>query len=73
MTHDPGDPATMTPGMAARIRTWRVDEEYTFRAVARAATDLWGSTWGSNQGYGMELCITAAEMLGEDPHADPWN
>ncbi|MFI6984283.1 hypothetical protein ACIBSV_37630 [Embleya sp. NPDC050154] len=73
MTHDPDDPATMTPEMAAQIRTWRVDEEYTYRAVAQAATDLWGSTWGSNQIYGTDLCITAAQMLGEDPNTDPWN
>ncbi|MFI1585785.1 hypothetical protein [Embleya sp. NPDC020630] len=73
MTHEPADPETMTPEMAAQVRVWRVDEEYTFRAVAQAATDLWGSAWGSNQIYGIELCTAAAEMLGEDPHTDAWN
>lgn len=68
-----GDPESMTPEMAAQVRTWRVDEEYTYRAVAQAATDLWGSDWGSNQVYGMELCFAAAHMLGDDPTQDPWN
>ncbi|MGW9211248.1 hypothetical protein ACWGR4_30240 [Embleya sp. NPDC055664] len=40
MTHEPGQPTTLTHEMAAQVRVWRVDEEYTFRAVARAATDL---------------------------------
>ncbi|MGA4543142.1 hypothetical protein ACPA54_24440 [Uniformispora flossi] len=59
--------------MAAQIRVWRVDEDYSYRAVAQAATDLWGSDWGSNQGYGAALCEAAAEMLGEDFNQELWN
>ncbi|MFF0413128.1 hypothetical protein ACFYUY_22135 [Kitasatospora sp. NPDC004745] len=73
MTHSIVDPATLTPEMAARIRTWRVDEEYSWRAVAEAASELWGSKWGSNQLFGADLCEAAARVLGEDPHREPWN
>ncbi|WP_436788599.1 hypothetical protein [Yinghuangia sp. YIM S10712] len=73
MTYNTVNPASITPEMAAQIRAWRVDEEYTWRAVAQAATDLWGSHWGSNQIYGAELCSAAAKMLGEDPDQEPWN
>ncbi|WP_241844631.1 hypothetical protein [Kitasatospora sp. CB01950] len=59
--------------MASQIRTWRCDEDCTWRAVAQAATDLWGSEWGSNQIYGRDLCVAAAELLGEDPDREPWN
>ncbi|MFF2747567.1 hypothetical protein ACFVVA_18700 [Kitasatospora sp. NPDC058048] len=67
------DPATVTTEMALQIRTWRVDEEFSWRAVARAATDLWGSEYGSNQIYGRDLCVAAAKVLGEDPDGEPWN
>lgn len=73
MAHDTVDPATITPEMAARIRTWRVDEDLSWRAVAQAASDLWGSGFGSNQLYGEDLCVAAAKVLGEDPHQEPWN
>ncbi|WP_354644583.1 hypothetical protein [Kitasatospora camelliae] len=42
MTPNPLDPATLTTGTAERIRTWRVDEDDSRRAVA-AASDLRGS------------------------------
>ncbi|WNO70892.1 MULTISPECIES: hypothetical protein [unclassified Streptomyces] len=67
------DPATITREMAVQIREWRVDEDFTWRSVARAATDLWGSEYGSNQIYGRDLCVAAAGVLGEDPDRDPWN
>ncbi|MGW7579545.1 hypothetical protein ACWGKU_00750 [Kitasatospora sp. NPDC054768] len=67
------DPATVTTEMALRIRTWRVDEDLGWRSVARAATDLWGSEYGSNQIYGRDLCVAAAKVLGEDPDREPWN
>ncbi|MFG3256892.1 hypothetical protein [Streptomyces sp. NPDC048172] len=73
MAHNTVDPATITLEMAQRIRGWRVDEDFTWRAVARAASDLWGSAYGSNQIYGEDLCAVAATMLGEDPHREPWN
>jgi hypothetical protein len=59
--------------MAVQIRRWRVDEDFTWRAVAQAATDLWGSEYGSNQLFGEDLCVAAAKMLGENPHKEPWN
>ncbi|WP_042377828.1 hypothetical protein [Streptacidiphilus melanogenes] len=67
------DPATITTEMAAQIRAWRVDGDYTCRAVAQAATDLWGSEHGSNQLYGQDLCAAAATALGEDSSKEPWN
>ncbi|MFE2597802.1 hypothetical protein [Streptomyces sp. NPDC057617] len=73
MTDNTVDPATITPEMAVQIRTWRVDEEFSWRAVAQAASDLWGSGWGSNQLFGADLCVAAAKVLGEDPHQEPWN
>ncbi|MFJ6769451.1 hypothetical protein ACIQOV_00470 [Kitasatospora sp. NPDC091257] len=73
MTHSLVDPAALTTEMAVQIRTWRVDEDFTWRSVARAATDLWGSEYGSNQIYGRDLCVAAAKVLGEDPDREPWN
>ncbi|MER7313759.1 MULTISPECIES: hypothetical protein [Streptomyces] len=67
------DPATVTPRMAAQIRTWRVDDDLTWRSVAQAATDLWRSEWGGSQIYGRDLCAVAARMTGEDPDEEPWN
>ncbi|MGW0966462.1 hypothetical protein [Streptomyces sp. NPDC002516] len=62
----------MTTEMARRIRAWRVDEEYSWRAVAQAASDLWGAPYGSNQLYGEDLCAAAARVLGEDSRREPW-
>lgn len=73
MTHSLVDPATITTEMAVRIRAWRVDEEFSWRAVAHAASELWGSAYGSNQIYGRDLCTAAALVLGENPHEEPWN
>lgn len=73
MAHDTVEPGAITPEMAARIRTWRVDEDLSWRAVAQAASGLWGSGFGSNQLYGEDLCVAAAKVLGEDPHQEPWN
>ncbi|WP_034266550.1 hypothetical protein [Actinospica robiniae] len=67
------DPADLTPEMVAQIRQWRVDEEFSYRGVAESATELWGSPYGSNQLYGMDLCAAAAEALGEDYTIGPWN
>ncbi|MFI2426219.1 hypothetical protein ACH5A7_19315 [Streptomyces sp. NPDC018955] len=73
MTRNTVDPAAITPEMAAQIRRWRCEEEYSWRAVAQAASDLWGSEWGSNQLFGEDLCVAAARLLGEDPCQEPWN
>lgn len=68
---------------AELIRVWRVDEHYSWRAVARAAymkvrKELgWRhfKQWAppSNQLAGMSLCNVAAKMLGEDYTKEPWN
>jgi outer membrane protein assembly factor BamD (BamD/ComL family) len=73
MTRNLGDPATITTEMAVQIRAWRVDEGFSWRAVAQAASELWGSAYGSNQLYGEDLCAAAAQMLGENPCKEPWN
>ncbi|CCK24979.1 hypothetical protein BN159_0600 [Streptomyces davaonensis JCM 4913] len=73
MAYNLVDPATITTEMAVQIRAWRVDEDFSWRAVAQAATELWGSPYGSNQLYGQDLCEAAARVLGENPHQEPWN
>lgn len=67
------DPAELTALQAARVRTWRVDQEFSWRMVAEAAANEWG--WGSfgNQIFGEELCRAAAQVLGQDPRSAPWN
>ncbi|MFF0716949.1 hypothetical protein ACWEVM_24700 [Streptomyces bauhiniae] len=59
--------------MAARIRRWRCDEDYSWRAVAQAACELWGFEWGSSQLFGRDLCAAAAKLLGETPSQESWN
>ncbi|MGW5355317.1 hypothetical protein ACWERV_32965 [Streptomyces sp. NPDC004031] len=73
MTHNGADPAALTPGMAARIRAWRCGEDYSWRAVAQAASERWGFEGGGNQLLGRDLCVAAAKLLGEDPDREPWN
>ena len=58
------DSADLTHEMAEQIRRWRVQEEYSWRGVAEAASELWGSPYGTNQLYGENLCAAAAEVLG---------
>jgi hypothetical protein len=65
--------ADLTPEMSTQIRKWRGEEEFSWRGVAEAASELWGSPYGSNQLYGEDLCAAAAEALGEDHSRDPWN
>lgn len=64
--------STMTPERALFIRELR-SSGYTWRAVAAAADKEWNGDWGSNQIDGMYICEAAAEFLGEDPQAEPWN
>lgn len=66
-------PADLTVEQARLIRSWRVDEDYPYRSVAQAATDLWGSGWGSNQAFGEELCRGAATLLGENLNDEAWS
>ncbi|MFI7009535.1 hypothetical protein [Streptomyces sp. NPDC050145] len=73
MANHRAEPEHLTTEMARQIRAWRVDGEYTWRAVAQAATERWGSAYGSNQLYGQDLCEAAARLLGENPAQEPWN
>lgn len=65
----------MTPELAAKIRELRVDEGYSWRAVAQSIYDLTGGGWSppSNQLMGMALCEHAAAHFGEHYRSEPWN
>jgi len=72
----------MTNDQAIQVRVWRVNEHFTWRAVARAAfgmavTDQWQKwrVWAppSNQLMGMALCHRAAEFFDENDREPPWN
>ncbi len=45
----------------------RVDEGYSFRAIAEACSKKWVKDWGSNQFYGEDLCALAIEVLNDKP------
>lgn len=69
----------MTKEQAEFVRRLRVDEGYSWRAVARRC---YGNhrfrgwlRWAppSNQIIGMALCEQAAVMYGEDYEKEPWN
>jgi len=69
----------MTKEQAEFVRKLRVDERYSWRAVARRCYGNhrfrdW-SKWDppSNQIMGMALCERAAVMYGEDYEKEPWN
>ena len=49
------------------IRNMRVDEGYSFRAIAEACSKKWVKDWGSNQFYGEDLCALAIEVLNDKP------
>jgi hypothetical protein len=63
----------MTRERAEFVRRLRVDEDYTWRAVARECSEAWDTNWGSNQLAGMALCDIAAKVFGEDYMEEPWN
>jgi len=58
---------------AVLIRQKRVDEDYSWRAVARFCSWVWDAQWGGNQIAGMVICEKAAKLLGEDFMKPPWN
>jgi len=58
---------------ALLVRQLRVQEEYSWRAVARAVGIAFGGDWGSNQLAGVVICKKAAELLGENFLEPPWN
>jgi len=68
----------MTREQAEFVRKLRVDQGYSWRAVARACYNQHWPGWlrwdpPGNQIMGMSLCERAAEMHGEDYQKPPWN
>lgn len=63
----------MTVEQAERIRTWRVTQGFTWRAIAVAAASAWGGDYAGNPRRGHALCWMAATLLNEDPTDRPWN
>lgn len=57
---------TVTEEMAHIVRTWRVEMEGTWRAVAHAADEAWDAGSAGNQLFGRDLCKASAQLLGED-------
>ena len=57
------------------VRKLRVDEGYSWRAVAEECYKIWGGNWQppSNQLMGMVLCEKAAEFFDENYMTTPWN
>ena len=55
------------------VRQLRVEEDYSWRAIARWCSTVWGGPWGANQLAGLVICQKAAELLGQDFMAPPWN
>lgn len=64
---------SMTREDAEMVRRIRVDEGYTWRAVAETCALEWAGDWGSNQLYGMAICERAASFFGDHYMAPPWN
>jgi hypothetical protein len=65
----------ITKERADYVRKLRVDDGYSWRAVAHACYDEWQGDWGppSNQLMGMSLCEIAAGFFGEHYMQEPWN
>jgi hypothetical protein len=59
----------MSPERAEFVRRLRIDEGYSFRALAAECSQAWGTNWGSNQYCGTELCFLAAEILHLSPES----
>jgi hypothetical protein len=62
-------------GWAQEIRGLRVDRGLTWRGVGAECQELWGTNIGrgDTQSFGATVCHVAAEILGENPDAEPWN
>ena len=65
----------MTEARAVEVRDFRCKKKHSWRALALQCHGRWGGRWApaSNQIMGIELCVVAAEILGEDCHELPWN
>ena len=64
---------SMTPEQASFVRRLRVDEGYTWRAVADACALAWHGEWDSHQLAGMAICERAATFTAEHYMRPPWN
>jgi len=66
----------MTQDRARRVRELRCDFGWSYRVIAGATYLEWGGDAGweptTNQVAGVVLCLTAAELLGEDARRYPW-
>lgn len=64
----------MTLEQAQFVRGLRVDDGYTWRAVASTCALEWSGDWGGNQIAGMAICERAAELCGDgDYMTGAWN
>jgi hypothetical protein len=63
----------VTRSSAKKIRQLRVEENYSWRAIAHYWSKKLSTGWGSNQIAGMVICKKAAEWLLEDYMQPPWN
>lgn len=63
----------VNPEQAQQARQLRVELGYSWRAIARWFSTMWGAPWGGNQLAGLVICEKAAKALGEDFMAPPWN
>ncbi|HRD59872.1 MAG TPA: hypothetical protein PLZ93_06675 [Nocardioides sp.] len=66
--------ALSTIERAREVRHLRVDQQASWRVVGeecRRSFDI--DVAGDDQSLGATLCHVAAEVLGEDPDAAPWN
>ena len=61
--------------LARAVRTARVDQGGTYRVVGERVIPLLGLDIGYQdlQSVGRAACWVAAELLDEDPNAEPWN
>ena len=59
---------------ALEVRRLRVDDDGTWRYVGAECQQRWNTEVGrgDTQSFCATLCHVAAEVLGEDPDAEPW-
>lgn len=64
-----------TKERANEVRFLRVERQGTWRYVGEECQQAWAADVGrgDTQSLGATLCHVAAEVLGEDPNAEPWN
>lgn len=65
----------MNRARALYARRLRIDQGFSYRALAAACHAAWGGFWEppSNQLMGMAICEAAARSLGEPIKGYPWN